>query len=84
MASNTPFKKGYGGRIADARKAAGYSQKSMMDALGWPSDSNARLSGYENEAREPSLDDFISIATLCNVDPSWLAFARAPKRRKAA
>lgn len=77
-------KKGFGGRIAEARKAAGYSQKALMDALGWPNESNARLSGYENEAREPSLDDFQAIADACGVDPAWLVFARTPKRRKVA
>lgn len=73
---------GFGKRIAEARKAAGYSQKALMDALGWPNESNARLSGYENEVREPTLSDFERIADLCDVDPAWLAFAA--KRRKTA
>jgi transcriptional regulator with XRE-family HTH domain len=67
-------KQGYGARIAEARKAAGYSQKRLMDALGWPNDSNSRLSGYENEEREPTLADFEAIAKKCNVDPAWIAF----------
>ena len=83
MSSLSTPKKGFGLRIAEARKAAGFSQKSLQDALGWPSDSNARLSGYENEVREPSLNDFERIAALCNVEPSWLAFAQTSRRRKA-
>jgi transcriptional regulator with XRE-family HTH domain len=82
MSENTPAKKGFGTRIAEARKDAGYSQKALMDALGWPNESNARLSGYENESREPSLDDFQAIADACGVDPAWLVFDRPPKRRK--
>jgi transcriptional regulator with XRE-family HTH domain len=78
------LKAGFGARIAEARKAAGYSQKALMDALGWPNESHARLSGYENEVREPSLDDFQAIADRCGVEPSWLVFGRTPKRRKAA
>lgn len=84
MSSDTPPKKGFGVRIAEARKAAGFSQKALMEALGWPNDSNARLSGYENEVREPTLGDFERIADLCNVDPAWLAFASTSRRRKAA
>lgn len=84
MPSNPSLKKGYGLRIAEARKAAGYSQKALMAELGWPNESNARLSGYECEEREPSLDDFQHIAELCGVDPAWLAFASTGKRRKAA
>lgn len=72
---------GFGQRIAEARKAAGYSQKQLIEALGWPNDSNSRMSGYETEAREPSLKDFERIAQICQVDPAWLAFA---KRRKIA
>jgi transcriptional regulator with XRE-family HTH domain len=68
------LKKGYGERIAKARKGAGYSQKALMKALGWPADSNARLSGYENEDREPTLVDFERIAKLCHVPPGYLAF----------
>lgn len=67
-------KRGYGVRIRDARKAAGYSQKRLMEALGWPNDSNARLSGYENEDREPLLSDFEAIAKLCHVDVAWMVF----------
>lgn len=67
-------KRGYGQRIKDARKAAGYSQKRLMDALGWPNDSNSRMSGYELEEREPVLSDFERIAKLCHVDPAFLAF----------
>lgn len=67
-------KQGFGDRIAQARKEAGFSQKRLLKALGWPDDSNSRLSGYENEQREPSLDDFRKIADLCHVDPAWLAF----------
>lgn len=67
-------KKGYGARMAESRKTAGYSQKRLMDALGWPNDSNSRLSGYENEEREPTLSDFERIAKLCKVDVAWLVF----------
>lgn len=67
-------KQGFGKRIADARKAAGYSQKALMEKLGWPNDSNARLSGYENEEREPTIADFAAIAKHCRVDPAFLAF----------
>lgn len=70
-----PLKKqGFGERIAQARKAAGYSQKALMEKLGWPNDSNSRLSGYENEERQPTLADFERIAKACNVDPAYLAF----------
>lgn len=67
-------KRGYGERIRDARKAAGYSQKGLLERLGWPSDSNARLSGYENEDREPVLADFDAIAKLVHVDVAWMVF----------
>lgn len=80
---NAP-KKGFGLRISEARKNAGHSQKGLMAALGWPNDSNARISGYENEQREPTLDDFTAIADACGVEPAWLVFGRAPKRRKIA
>lgn len=83
MSELTAPKKGFGGRIAEARKEAGYSQKALMAELGWPNDSNARLSGYEREDREPTLDDFQAIADACGVDAAWLVFARSPKRRKA-
>lgn len=67
-------KQGFGARIREAREAAGYSQKALMEKLGWPNDSNSRLSGYENEAREPTLSDFERIAKLCHADPAYLAF----------
>jgi transcriptional regulator with XRE-family HTH domain len=71
---NVERKQGYGARIQEARTAAGFSQKRLMEALGWPNDSNSRLSGYENEQRQPTLEDFERIAKKCNVDPAWLAF----------
>lgn len=80
---NAP-QKGFGARITEARKSAGFSQKALMAELGWPNDSNARVSGYENEQREPGLDDFMAIANVCGVEPAWLVFGRAPKRRKIA
>jgi transcriptional regulator with XRE-family HTH domain len=84
MSSTETIKKGFGDRIAVARKAAGYSQKSLMAELGWPNDSNSRLSGYETEEREPTLEDFDRIAAACNVDTAWLVFGRGSKRRKVA
>lgn len=67
-------KEGFGARIRNARKKAGFSQKRLLDELGWPNDSNSRLSGYETEARQPSLADFKRIAVLCKVNPAYLAF----------
>jgi len=81
--NETP-KHGFGSRIATARKAAGFSQKALMEVMGWPNESNSRLSGYENESRQPSLEDFETIAEACGVEPAWLAFDRRPMRRKVA
>jgi transcriptional regulator with XRE-family HTH domain len=78
----TQVSAGYGRRIAGARRAAGFSQIELARRLGWPATSNARISGYENEDREPSLADFERIAEACGVDPAWLAFAARPMRRR--
>jgi len=67
-------KHGFGKRIAEARKDAGLSQKALMDKLDWPNDSNSRLSGYENETRQPSVQDFERIAVVLKVNPCRLAF----------
>jgi transcriptional regulator with XRE-family HTH domain len=86
MADILPPKKGYGPRIKEAREGAGFTQKQLSECLGWSAEtnSNARISGYENESREPSIADFERIAEACNVEPAWLVFARTPKRRKVA
>ena len=76
-------KQGFGRRIRDAREAAGLSQTALLERIGWPSDSNSRLSAYEHEKRQPSLDDFEAIAKACGVDPVWLVFDRG-RRRVAA
>lgn len=72
--ADTKHLQGFGERIKKARKNAGHNQKELMELLGWPNESNSRMSGYENEERRPTLEDFEAIAKLCHVDPAWLAF----------
>ena len=81
---NEKAKQGFGRRIRDAREAAGLSQTALLERIGWPSNSNSRLSSYELETRQPSLDDFEAIARACGVDPVWLVFARGSRKRGVA
>lgn len=55
-----------GSRIAHYRKRAGLSQEALAVACGW--ESASRISNYERDFREPTLDDIRHIATILNVN----------------
>ena len=63
-----------GDRLRRARKDAGLTQKQVAEKAGWITDSNSRLSQYENNKREPTLADIAKIAKITGADPAELAF----------
>ncbi|MEM7209593.1 MAG: helix-turn-helix transcriptional regulator [Pseudomonadota bacterium] len=56
---------GFGKRIKAARKAAELSQEDLASKCGYAQ--QASISHYENERREPTLEDFDKIAKALNV-----------------
>ena len=73
---NTPNgrKQGFGRRLREAREDAGLSQKAMLDRLGWPSESNARLSNYETERSQPTVQDWELMCAALKVNPCRIVF----------
>lgn len=71
--------KGYGARIAQARKSMipSMSQTALGKAIGC---SQSTIGGYETEEREPSLEDFEKIAHVTGYSPAWLAFKLGPEK----
>lgn len=63
-----------GGRLQQARLKAGLTQKQVAKAMGWDSESQSRLSQYENDKREPTLADIDKLAKIIKADPGQLAF----------
>ena len=63
---------GFGKRIREARKRKKLSQESLGVACGYSG--QGTISHYENERREPTLDDFEKIAGALNVPAGYLAF----------
>lgn len=49
-------------RIKQARKLAGLNQTELGIACGWGDESQTRVSNYETDKREPTLDDLRAIA----------------------
>jgi transcriptional regulator with XRE-family HTH domain len=64
---------GFGSRLKLARTDSGFSQIELVQKLNWGSSVN-RISSYETEKTDPSLDDIKVIADVLNVNVSWLAF----------
>ena len=67
-------KHGFGARLREARMNAGFSQMALLDSLGWSNVSNSRLSGYEKEARQPTIQDWERICAVLQVSPCWIVF----------
>lgn len=55
-----------GKNIKAARQKAGFSQLGLAEACGWGSVQN-RISNYENDVREPALNDLNKIAEITGV-----------------
>jgi transcriptional regulator with XRE-family HTH domain len=63
-----------GTRLQAARLAAGLTQRELAKACGWDSESQSRISQYENDRREPTVADIAKIAKITGADPGLLAF----------
>ena len=63
----------YGQRIKSKRQEMDISQAKLADLCGWK-EGRARLANYENEKREPGIDDVRKLADVLGVDPGWLLF----------
>ena len=59
----------YGKRIRELRESMDLSQGEFADRLGVP---QTRISSYEHERTEPSIDMIKRICSLFNVDVGWL------------
>src|SRR5688572_14945429 len=57
---------GYGERLKAARLKAKLGQEAAQKELGWP-DGNSRISQYETEKKEPSLQTFAELAEAYGV-----------------
>jgi transcriptional regulator with XRE-family HTH domain len=70
-------KLGFGKRIQEARKALPHkvTQEELGKACGWK-DAQSRVSNYEIERNEPSIQDFIALGNATHVDPGELAFGK--------
>jgi phage repressor protein C with HTH and peptisase S24 domain len=66
-------KTGLGFRIATARKAAGYNQTELGEAIGL---TRSAVSQWESETTEPATDNLRSIAVKTGADFDWLATGR--------
>jgi transcriptional regulator with XRE-family HTH domain len=72
--------RGYGSRIAQARKVADMSQQALADAIGQV---QTTISDWENEkgGKEPTLDNFEKIAQVTGHSVIWLTFAIGDPRQ---
>lgn len=70
-----------GSEIRRARRAAGISQRELAERFGW---SQNRISNYELDEREPTLNDLIRIADAlgCAVE-SLIKDHKTPEQRQA-
>lgn len=59
----------FGERIIEARKAKGFSQKALADALGV---TPMRMSHWENDKREPSIDYIKRLVKILGVSADYL------------
>lgn len=68
-----------GKRIKQARLDCGLSQLELANLCGW-SDGQTRVSGYENDRREPGFHELQLIAGVLKCNPAWLAFGAEGER----
>lgn len=65
---------GWGSRIRAARKIAKISQTTLGAAVGGAGGGQSRISSWENEEHEPTLQNFVQIGEITGVSPAWIAF----------
>jgi transcriptional regulator with XRE-family HTH domain len=66
-----------GSRLRMARVVAGMSQGDLAVACGWgknPVEGQSRISNYERNSREMTLDDLIKMCKVLKADPAEVAF----------
>lgn len=71
-----------GSRLKWARVRAGYSQGELAVACGWgknPAEAQSRVSNYERNAREMTLDDLIRMCAVLKCNPAEIAFGHPIK-----
>lgn len=71
--AKTPDMTTIGGRIATARKSKypRMTQQELAEACGW--EHQSRVSAYELDNREPTLDEIGLLANVLGVSHAWLA-----------
>jgi transcriptional regulator with XRE-family HTH domain len=73
-----------GSRLRQARVDAGLTQKQVASKCGWESESQSRVSQYENDKREPTLSDIAKFAKATGADPGQLAFGKSDLKPEEA
>lgn len=68
--SHNMLMENFGERLKQARKAKNLSQSELAELCGW--DNNVRISKYETGGQMPRPDGMIKLATVLEVDPTWL------------